>query len=45
MYYITIKEIEEIALRIKKTIEDVRRENKHVVVTLSNGVRVRIKDF
>ena len=45
MYYRTIKEIEEIAVRIKKPIENVRRENKYVVITLSNGIRIRIKDF
>ena len=45
MYYRTIKEIEEIAVRIRKPIENVHRENKHIVIILSNGIRVRIKDF
>lgn len=47
MYYVTVREIEEIVTRFKEKtwVENVWRENKSVVILLSNGTRVRIKDF
>ena len=45
MYYTTIKEIEERAIRLKLSVIEAYKKNKNVVIVLSNGIRIRVKDF